>query len=107
MLSLNLKIKNNDPANYLWRTNKIAENERLCNENVGWCQKNSNLNLANSVEYLTLQVIKELKYPIVFKPQVGVGNRGVKFIDNDEEFSLYIKPYKLVGSSGSLMCQLK
>lgn len=107
MLSSNLNIMNNNPQNYLWRTNKVEINVRLCNENVGWCQKQCNVNLANSVDDLKTQVTQELQYPIVCKPQVGVGNRGVKFIDNDEEFSSYIKPLKLEDSNGSLMCQLK
>lgn len=87
MLSRNLNIPNNNPDNYLWRTNKVEINSRLCSQNEKWCQKEINVNLSDSIDKLKKQVNDELQYPIVCKPQVGVGNRGVKFINNDDEFT--------------------
>jgi len=79
----------------------------LCDEDVGWCQKQTEVNLSLSVDDLKTQVTEELEYPIVCKPQVGFGNRGVKFIDNDEELSSYIEELKPEDSNGSLVCQLE
>jgi len=107
MLSSNLGIKNNNAENYEWRTNKVEINKRLCDEDVGWCQLQSEVNLEDSVEDLKKQVTEELEYPIVCKPQVGVGNRGVKFIENDEELSSYLEELKPENKNGSLVCQLE